>query len=81
LTGELVGERLSRVPKGYPADHPAADLLRFKQLYFFAELPAEIAVTPAVLGEIVSRFRALAPFMEFMNAPLAAEMKKARFRL
>ena len=24
LTGELVGERLSRVPNGYPADHPAA---------------------------------------------------------
>ena len=26
------GERLSRLPKGYPADHPRADLLRHKSL-------------------------------------------------
>src|SRR4051812_33705159 len=30
LMGDLHGEQLSRVPKGFPADHPAADLLRYK---------------------------------------------------
>src|SRR5207248_6191903 len=30
LIGGLEGEQLSRVPRGFPADHPAADLLRYK---------------------------------------------------
>jgi uncharacterized protein (TIGR02453 family) len=71
LYGEMQGEQLSRVPKGYPADHPAADLLRFKQFLYYDELPAEIAVTPALYAEIVTRFRAMARFVVFLNASLA----------
>ncbi len=81
LLGELQGDCLSRVPKGYCTEHPAADLLRFKQFYFYAELPAEIALKPAALDEIMRRFKAVAPFIDFMNAPLIAEKRKARFRL
>jgi len=79
--GEMQGSSLSRVPKGFCAEDPAADLLKFKQFYFFAELPAEIAVTPEIFGEIVSRFKTVTPFMDFMNAPLVAEKRKARFRM
>ena len=28
MLGELHGERLSRVPRGYPANHPAAEYLK-----------------------------------------------------
>ena len=70
LFGELQGERLSRVPKGFCAQHPAADLLRFKQLYLYVELPPDLATTHALYGEIVKRFRAMAPFLGFMTAPL-----------
>src|SRR5438034_10977421 len=31
LLGALEGEQLSRVPRGFPADHPAAGLLRYKR--------------------------------------------------
>jgi uncharacterized protein (TIGR02453 family) len=77
LFGEMQGERLSRVPKGFPADHAAADLLRFKQFLFYVELPPEAAVTPALYDEIVKRFRAMAPFTDFLNAPLIGRRKKA----
>jgi uncharacterized protein (TIGR02453 family) len=76
LLGELHGEGLSRVPKGFAPDHPAADLLRFKQYFLYAELPAEIATTPAIEKEIVSRFKAMVPFLEFLNAPLVQKGKK-----
>src|SRR5215468_5506793 len=33
VVGGLEGEQLSRVPKGFPSDHPAADLLRHRQWY------------------------------------------------
>ncbi len=76
LLGEIQGEQLSRVPKGFCADHPAADLLRYKQFLFYIELPAEIATTPEVHREIVKRFRAMAPFLEFLNGALPRERRK-----
>lgn len=35
----LHGEQLHKVPRGYPADHERADLLRFKGLYQESNLP------------------------------------------
>jgi uncharacterized protein (TIGR02453 family) len=78
LFGELQGDRLARVPAGFACDHPAADLLRFKQCYVWAELPPELVVTPALYGEIVKHFRAMAPFVEFLDRPFARVSKKPR---
>jgi uncharacterized protein (TIGR02453 family) len=71
LFGQVQGEQLSRVPKGFEATHPAADLLRFKQFLMYVTLPPELAASPEISGEIVKRFRAMRPFLEFLNAPLA----------
>jgi hypothetical protein len=35
-------------------------------------LDPALATTPRLLPEIVSRFRAMAPFVEFLNRPLVA---------
>jgi uncharacterized protein (DUF2461 family) len=71
LVGELQGEQLSRIPKGFAADHPAADLLRYKQFFFYIELPPNLATSRTMQGEIRKRFQALAPLVDFLNAPLA----------
>lgn len=76
LFGEMQGEQLSRVPKGFCSEHPAADLLRHKQFLFFIELPPDTATTPEVHREIVKRFRAITPFMDFLNAALPRERRK-----
>ncbi len=68
--GELKGDRLIRVPKGFPREHPAADLVRHKQWLFWAMLDPLLAVTPRLFDEVLVRFRAVAPFVEFLNAPL-----------
>jgi uncharacterized protein (TIGR02453 family) len=65
--GELQGERLVRVPKGWPPDHPAADLLRLKQAYFYATLPASLSTTPRLRAEVSRRLRLLAPFVAWMS--------------
>jgi len=70
LLGELEGEQLTRVPKGFACDHPAADLLRFKQFVLYVELAPDIATSPKLYQEIVDRFRAMVPFLRFLNAPL-----------
>lgn len=76
LFGELQGEQLSRPPKGFPKEHPAEDLLRMKQFLLYVELPADMVTTPKLFREIETRFRAMTPFLEFLNAPLAATRKK-----
>jgi len=71
LFGGMRGERLSRVPKGFCAEDPAADLLRYKQFLLFTTLDAALATTPKLFAEVEKRFRAMTPFLEFLNQPLA----------
>ena len=70
LLGEMTGEYLTRTPKGFPADHPADDLLRRKQYLLFANLDASLATTPKLYRELTGRFEAVAPFLEFLNRPV-----------
>jgi uncharacterized protein (TIGR02453 family) len=76
LLGELQGDQLSRVPKGFPAEHPAADLVRYKQWLVYVTLDPSIATTRKLFSEVSKRFRAMMPFLEFLNAPLAATRKR-----
>jgi uncharacterized protein (TIGR02453 family) len=78
LMGELMGAELARVPKGFDADHPAADLVRCKQWLLDIELDAGLATTPQLYDELVKRFRAMTPFVEFLNAPLVASRRRAK---
>jgi uncharacterized protein (DUF2461 family) len=68
--GELQGVQTKRVPKGFSADDPAADLLRHKNFILFAKPDPDIATTPKLFREIVTRFEAIAPFVEFLDKPL-----------
>ncbi len=68
---------LTRMPKGFSADDPAAELLLCRQWALSTRLPVNVATTPKLLGEIVKRFRAAAPMVELLNTPLRAS-KPAR---
>lgn len=70
LMGDLQGEELKRVPKGFPAEHPAADLLRKKQWLYYQRLDQELATSPKLVPEVTTRFQALIPVLEFLNLPL-----------
>jgi uncharacterized protein (TIGR02453 family) len=76
LFGDMQGEQLTRLPKGFACDHPAADLIRYKQFLFYVELAPELAAGEKLYPEIVSRFRAMTPFLRFLNAPLKQERTK-----
>lgn len=73
--GEIQGDRLSRPPKGFCADHPGIELLKGKQWYYWRELPPETALSASIVKEIVSRFQLMLPVVEFLNEPLAAARK------
>jgi len=71
LMGKLDGTTAVRMPKGFDAAHPAEDLLRMKQWLYWVELDAKIATTPRLIRELLKRFRAAAPVVAMLNAPLS----------
>jgi uncharacterized protein (TIGR02453 family) len=68
---EFEGRRLTRAPRGFPADSPALDLLLCRQWGVAATLPAECATLPTLLRDITTRFALAAPLVYFLNTPLA----------
>ncbi len=70
LLGELQGSALQRVPKGFSPEHPAADLLKMKQWLYYTTLDVKLATSPELLGEIVKRFKVMAPVLAMLNTPL-----------
>jgi uncharacterized protein (TIGR02453 family) len=68
--GQLEGERLQRVPRGFPKDHPAAEFLKFRQFLAGAEFPASLATSPAFYKTLLAVFREVTPLARFLNAPL-----------
>ena len=51
--GSVNGDQLKRVPAGYPADHPDAELLKLKDVVFGRRL-ADADVTTAALPDLVT---------------------------
>jgi len=70
LLGNLTGSNVSRMPKGFDPESPAADLLKMKQWLYWQELDAKIAMTPKLKTELVKRFKAAAPIVYMLNSVL-----------
>ena len=68
--GALDGEKLTRVPRGFPADHPAGEYLKFKQWVGGADFPAALATSPRFYKTLLTVFRQVTPLTRFLNAPL-----------
>jgi uncharacterized protein (DUF2461 family) len=70
LFGTLTGEQASRMPRGYPSNHPAEHYLRFKDLLAARELPPAEATRPQFLKILVETFEAMRPLIQFINEPI-----------
>jgi uncharacterized protein (TIGR02453 family) len=80
LMGKLHGEGLQRIPKGFPPDHPAADLIKMKRWVFFASLEPEFVTSPKLVAELMKRFRAMLPVLELLNESLSALRQREALR-
>ena len=61
---------LSRPPKGFPADHPAIEWIKWRQWGVTKHLPAETALDENLAEQVESHFRLASPLVEFLNVPL-----------
>ena len=68
--GQLEGEQLQRVPRGFAKDHPAAEYLKYRQFLAGRELPPAAACSPKFYPTLLTVFRHVAPLARFLNEPL-----------
>jgi uncharacterized protein (TIGR02453 family) len=70
---EAHGERLARLPRGYPADHPRADLLRYKSLTVHRSWQPEPWLhSREALARIRKAWRAAAPVNAWLEQQVGA---------
>ncbi len=81
VIGALDGERLVRVPPGFPPNHPAAEYLKFRQFLAGREFPGTFATLPRFYAELLKIFRVVAPLARFLNEPLTAANTERLFGL
>ena len=77
--GGLQGDQLVRLPKGFAADHPARDLLRYKQFLVWVKHSPEMALGKELLPLLVQTFRTLLPLVRFLNGPLKPGKKEMMY--
>jgi uncharacterized protein (TIGR02453 family) len=64
---------LTRVPKGYEADNPAAEYLKLKGLIAMVSITDADIISKNLLKKVIAAFEALQPLVEFVNESTAGE--------
>ena len=65
--GKISGARLSRPPKGYEADNPNIELLKFKQLFVQRMFEDEMVLSKDLIPEILKSYKAALPFFTYFE--------------
>lgn len=76
--GGLQGDRMTRVPRGFAKDHPAATYLTFRQFLGYREEPAAFATTPTFYKQLLGTMKTIVPLVTFLNEPLLAAQRVER---
>jgi uncharacterized protein (TIGR02453 family) len=66
MFGSLGGDALQRVPTGFPADHPEAELLKLKDVTFGRRLSDKDATSPTLPDLIADTFEQAMPVMRYL---------------
>lgn len=76
--GGLQGDQMTRVPRGFAKDHPAATYLLYRQFLGYREEPAAFATSPAFYKQLLSTMKTIVPLVTFLNEPLLEAQRVER---
>lgn len=68
--GSLEGEKLQRVPLGFPKDHIMAEWLKYKSFYTGVEWDEKECHTAKFVDKVVGVYKELLPLIRFLNSAL-----------
>ena len=71
--GKLTGEQLLSAPRGYAKDHPAIDLLRYKQFILKHAFSDAEVLSPDFLKQVNNVFMKMRPYLDYMSEVLTTD--------
>lgn len=64
---EIHGEKVKKMPKGYSAEHPDIELLKYKELFFIHRFADEEILNKTFILEVINGCRILKPYLDYLN--------------
>jgi uncharacterized protein (TIGR02453 family) len=65
--GEMGGDQLKTTPKGFDADHPAIDLLRYKSFVVMHNFTDKEVCDADFSRKILTHYKQATPFLHYIN--------------
>lgn len=78
LSDDEAGVRLTRVPRGWPQDHPAGHWLRFNSFTASRPLTDTEVLSPKLVDAIMQDYALLLPLVRWLNGTLGFPSAKSR---
>jgi uncharacterized protein (TIGR02453 family) len=76
--GGLQGDTMTRVPRGFAKDHPAAAYLQHRQFMGYREEAAIFATQKGFYKQLRTTLETIMPLVRFLNEPLVASQQPDR---
>ena len=70
--------KLQRVPRDFPADHPAAEWLKLQSFTAHAPIEPKTVTSPRLVDRLCKDFELLVPLVRWLNRALGYQPAKAR---
>jgi uncharacterized protein (TIGR02453 family) len=68
--GEMQGDKVKTAPKGFDKEHPAIDLLRYKQFWFEHPFTDKEVLSSDFIIRVNNTFKTIRPFFDYMSEML-----------
>ena len=72
--GNLEGEEVKTVPKGFSKEDPNIDLIRKKMFLFRKKYSDKEVLSPNFLEQLAQDFRTVRPFLDYMSSVLTTDL-------
>ncbi len=72
--GDMQGSQLKTAPRGFAKDHPAIDLLRYKQFWFEHSFTDKEVLADDFADQVNKTFKSIRPFFNHMSEVLTTDL-------
>ena len=72
--GAMEGDQVKTAPRGFPKDHAAIDLLRYKQFWFERSFTDDEVLSDHFLKTVNTTFKTIRPFFDYMSEILSTNL-------
>jgi uncharacterized protein (TIGR02453 family) len=72
--GSMKGSNIKTAPRGFEKDHPAIELLRFKQYWFEHSFSDKEVLSPDFANNVSKVFKSIRPLFDYMSEVLTTDL-------